>query len=299
MSNTPPAHRSSIDSPRRSSDGASVVPRLFVLVPFWNCEDLLERCLESLSTQTHPATVVLIDDASAAPAHELARAWCGRAEGRVLVSRSDNGGLAAARHDGLRWVLEQAGSERDIVVLLDGDDELAHPQALSTIAAIYAADPRIEMTFGGHRRASGKSLFRRRYRAWQLELRLASAAPWRARPPHTFRVGRLRRVWPQIRWRWPDGSWMRSGADVLLILPMLATLRWHELAQLEEVLYVENDMRPDGASLVRSLRACGLQLCAEGYIRRSLIWVSIVLPRVLMRATRRQVSSFVRLSHAP
>jgi glycosyltransferase involved in cell wall biosynthesis len=287
-----PAERPSIDSTPRSSDGASVVPCLFVLVPFWNGEDLLERCLESLSTQTYPGTVVLIDDASAAPARELARAWCERAEGRVLVSRTHNGGPAAARHDGLRWILEHAGSERDVIVLLDGEDELAHPQALATIAAIYAADPRIEMTLGGHRRASGKSTFRRRYRAWHLQLHLARAAAWRARPPHTFRVGRLRRVWPEIRWRWPNGSWIRSAADVLLVLPMLATLRWHELAQLEEVLYVESDLCPDGTAVERSLRACLVQLCAEGYVRRSLTWFAVVLPRLLLSATRRQVTSF-------
>jgi glycosyltransferase involved in cell wall biosynthesis len=270
-----------------------VVPRLFVVVPFWNCEDLLQRCLDSLGSQTHPATVVLIDDASAAPARELARAWCERAEGRVYLSRSENGGPAAARHDALRWVLEHAGSERDVVVLLDGDDELAHAQSLSTIAAVYAADPRIELTLGGHRRSSGKSIYRRRYRAWHFGLRLARAAPWRARPPRTFRIGRLRQVWPQIRWRWPNGSWIRSGTDVLLILPMLATLRWHELVQLEEVLYVYNDVRPDGSTIESSLQGRWMQLCAEAYVRRSLAWGVVTLPRLALIAARQRVVRLV------
>jgi glycosyltransferase involved in cell wall biosynthesis len=269
------------------------VPRLFVVVPFWNCEDLLRRCLDSLGAQTYPATVVLIDDASAAPARELARAWCQRGEGRVYLSRSENGGPAAARHDGLRWVLEHAGSERDVVILLDGDDELAHPQALSTIAAVYAADPRIELTLGGHRRSSGKAIYRRRYRAWHFELRLARAVPWRARHPRTFRVGRLRRVWPQIRWRWPNGSWIRSGTDVLLILPMLATLRWHELVQLEEILYVYNDVRPDGTSMERSRKGRWMQLCAEAYVRRSIAWGMVTLPRQALIAARQRVSRLV------
>jgi glycosyltransferase involved in cell wall biosynthesis len=269
------------------------VPRLFVVVPFWNCEDLLERCLASLGAQTHPATVVLIDDASAAPARELARSWCERAEGRVYLVRSENGGPAAARHDGLRWVLEHAGSERDVVVLLDGDDELAHAQALSTIAAVYAADPRIELTLGGHRRSSGKSIYRRRYRAWHFELRLARAAPWRARHPRTFRVGRLRRVWSQIHWRWPNGSWIRSGTDVLLILPMLATLRWHELVQLEEVLYIYNDVRPDGSTIESSPKGRWMQLCAEAYVRRSLAWGLVTLPRLALIEARQRVSRLI------
>jgi glycosyltransferase involved in cell wall biosynthesis len=270
-----------------------VVPRLFVVVPFWNCEDLLQRCLDSLGTQTHPATVVLIDDASAAPARELARTWCERASGRVCLSRSDNGGPAAARRDGLRWVLDHADSERDVVVLLDGDDELAHPQALSTIAAVYGADPRIELTLGGHRRASGKAIYRRRYQAWQFELGLARAVSWRARHPRTFRVGRLRQVWPQIHWRWPNGSWIRSGTDVLLILPMLATLRWHELVQLEEVLYVYNDVRPDGTTIESTLQGRWMQLCAEAYVRRSLAWGVVTLPRVMLIAASQRFARWV------
>jgi glycosyltransferase involved in cell wall biosynthesis len=268
------------------------VPRLFVVVPFWNCEDLLRRCLDSLDTQTHPATVVLIDDASAAPARDVARAWCARGEGRVYLARDENGGPAAARHDGLRWVLEHAGNERDVVVLLDGDDELAHAQALSTIAAVYAADPRIELTLGGHRRASGKPIYRRRYEAWHFELHLARSAPWRGRHPRTFRVGRLRQVWPEIRWRWPNGNWIRSSTDVLLLLPMLASLRWHELAQLEEVLYVYNDVRPDGTTIESSARGRWLQLCAEAYVRRSLTWGFVTLPRLALIRVRQRVAQW-------
>lgn len=270
------------------------MPRLFVVVPFWNCEDLLRRCLVSLDAQTQPAAVVLIDDASDAPASALARRWCEGRSGSFYLRRAGNDGPAAARHDGLQWVLEQAGSDEDIVILLDGDDELAHGQALSTIAAVYEADPRVRLTLGGHRRASGKSIYRRRYQPWHFHLGMARAAPWRARHPRTFRVGLLRRVWGEIRWRWPNGSWIRSGTDVLLILPMLSTLRWHELVQLEEVLYVYNDLRPDGSTIESSAKGRWLQLCAEAYVRRSLAWGLVTLPRMVMIAAQKRLSQAMR-----
>jgi glycosyltransferase involved in cell wall biosynthesis len=266
------------------------VPSLFVVVPFWNCEDLLRRCLASLEAQTHGATIVLIDDASDAPAHDVAQGFCNRARGRVCLSRAENGGPAAARHDGLRWVLEHSASDDDVVVLLDGDDELAHAQALATIAAVYAADPRVRLTLGGHRRTSGRSVYRRRYERWHFALRLVRAAPWRARPPRTFRVGLLRQAWPGVRWRWPNGSWVRSGTDVLLVLPMLALLRWHELVQLEEVLYVYNDVRPDGTTIESSAQGRWRQLCAEAYVRRSLSWGLVTLPRRLLMAAGGRVA---------
>lgn len=265
------------------------MPRLFVVVPFWNCEGLLQRCFESLEQQSHAATVVLVDDASDAPARDLARAWSERAEGRVLLVRPENAGPAAARHAGLSWVLEHAQSDADVVVLLDGDDALAHDRVLATLAAVYENDGRVAMTLGGHRRASGKPIYRRRYRRFHLSLGLVRAAPWRARQPRSFRVGLLRSVWSELRWRWPNGAWLRSGTDVLLILPMLDRLRWSELVQLEEVLYVYNDVRPDGSTIESSAKGRWLQLCAEAYVRRSLGWMLVTLPRVVLIAAKQQL----------
>lgn len=268
-----------------------------MVVPFWNCEALLRRCLGSLEGQTHAATIVLVDDGSDAPARDVARAFCERGSHRTYLSRSENGGPAAARHDGLRWVLEHSTSDDDIVVLLDGDDELAHSQALATVAAVYAADPRVRMTLGGHRRTSGKPIYRRRYERWHFDLRLVRAAPWRARPPRTFRVGLLRQAWPELRWRWPNGSWVRSGTDVLLVLPMLARLRWHELVQLEEILYLYNDARPDGTTIESTAKGRWRQLCAEAYVRRSVTWGLVALPRRVLMAAATRVARRAGASH--
>jgi hypothetical protein len=194
-------------------------------------------------------------------------------------------------------VLDHSTSDDDVVVLLDGDDELAHAQALATVAAVYAADPRVRLTLGGHRRASGKPIYRRRYERWHFDLRLVRAAPWRARHPRTFRVGLLRQAWPTLPWRWPNGSWLRSGTDVLLMLPMLALLQWHELVQLEEVLYVYNDVRPDGATIESSARGRWRQLCAEAYVRRSLAWGLVTLPRRMLVAARGRLLRRTRAGH--
>jgi glycosyltransferase involved in cell wall biosynthesis len=275
------------------------VPRLYVVIPFWNCEALLERCLRSLEAQNAAAIAVLIDDASDPPARDLARRWCEQRDGRIYVALTKNEGPAAARHTGLRWVLEHAASEQDVIVLLDGDDELAHAQVLDTVSALYASDPRLKMSLGGHRRASGKAVYRRRYRRWHFALHMTQAVPWRGRHPRTFRVGLLRQVWPSIRWRWPDGNWIRTGTDVLLILPMLRAMRWHELSQPEEILYVYNDVRPDGTTLESSLRSRGLQIWTEAYVRRSLTWSFLALPRLALSAAHGRVNRLFRGRQEP
>jgi glycosyltransferase involved in cell wall biosynthesis len=265
------------------------VPHPFVVVPFYNCENLLGRCLASLERQSVPATVVLIDDASAAPARDLARRWCEAGSERVYLSRERNDGPAAARHDGLSWVLERAPNETDVVVLLDGDDELAHERALETVLAVYERDRAIRMTLGGQRRQSGKAVYRRRYQRWHFDYGLTRATPWRAANPRSFQVGLLRKAWPSIRWRWPNGAWIRSGTDVLLLLPMLGELRWQELAQLEDILYVYNDVRPDGSTIESSARGRLWQLCTEAYVRRSLAWSLMALPRLAASAAHRRL----------
>jgi glycosyltransferase involved in cell wall biosynthesis len=265
------------------------VPRPFVVVPYYNCEDLLARCLRSLERQNVSATVVLVDDASAAPARELGRTWCEAGAERVYLSREHNQGPAAARHDGLRWVLEHASSDSDVVVLLDGDDELANEHALETILSAYARAPAVRMTLGGHRRQSGQPVYRRRYQRWQLDYGLTASAPWRARHPRTFQVGLLRQAWPSIRWCWPNGAWIRSGTDVLLLLPMLGLLRWPELAQLEDILYIYNDVRPDGTTIEGSPRGRLRQLGTEAFVRRSVAWSLLVLPRLAVSAAHRRL----------
>lgn len=47
-------------------------PTVLALVPYWQCEPWLSRCLTSLCQQTHPLThIVVIDDASAQPPLEI------------------------------------------------------------------------------------------------------------------------------------------------------------------------------------------------------------------------------------
>lgn len=272
------------------------MPRPFVVVPFFNGEELLAGCLGSLERQTVPASVVLVDDGSAAPARERAQAWCAAGPERFYLARPRNDGPAAARHDGLRWLLDRAPVDTDVVVLLDGDDELANERVLETVLEAYARDPAVRMTLGGHRRTSGKPIYRRRYQRWQLDYGLVRMAPWRARHPRTFQVGLLREAWSSIRWRWPNGAWIRSGTDVLLMLPMLDKLHGHELVQLEDILYVYNDVRPDGSNIEASTSGRLWQLCAEAYVRRSVAWSLLALPRLALSAARRRLQGPARHS---
>jgi hypothetical protein len=87
-----------------------------VIVPVYNAEQYLERCVSSVLTQTHQdLELVLVDDGSTDSSPELCARFAGR-DTRVRVLTRSNGGLSAARNSGL----DVATGE--YVQFLDADD---------------------------------------------------------------------------------------------------------------------------------------------------------------------------------
>lgn len=81
-----------------------------IVVPVFNVQDELDRCVKSLLGQTHHnIEVILVDDGSTDACPELCDAY-GETDPRVNVIHKVNGGLSSARNAGLRkasgeWVL--------------------------------------------------------------------------------------------------------------------------------------------------------------------------------------------------
>ena len=72
-----------------------------VIVPIYNVEAYLPKCLESLAAQTFPdVEFILIDDGSTDRSAEIAAAYAG-ADDRFLVHRIANHGLSVARNLGI------------------------------------------------------------------------------------------------------------------------------------------------------------------------------------------------------
>ncbi len=87
-----------------------------VIVPIYNVEAYLPKCLDSLVAQTFPdVEFILIDDGSTDRSAEFAAAYAG-ADDRFLVHRTANHGLSAARNLGI----EKARG--DWLMFVDPDD---------------------------------------------------------------------------------------------------------------------------------------------------------------------------------
>jgi CDP-glycerol glycerophosphotransferase len=93
-------------------------PRISVVVAFFNNEDDLGDCLDSIAAQTHPdLEVIMVDDASTDHSAEIARAKAA-ADPRFTLLQPEHGGPGGARNRGV----ERARGE--YLAFVDGDDVL-------------------------------------------------------------------------------------------------------------------------------------------------------------------------------
>jgi len=107
-------------------------PRFSLVVPAFNVERYVERCLRSLVHQTLPAAEILVyDDGSTDGTAAIAERFAAK-HPNVRLTRQSNTGQGAIRNRGIR---EASG---DYLVFVDSDDELDR-RALERIAARIGA----------------------------------------------------------------------------------------------------------------------------------------------------------------
>ena len=91
-------------------------PKISIIVPVYNVEQYLERCVESLISQTYKnIEIILVDDGSKDNSGKLCDELAKR-DPRILAYHKENGGLSDARNYGI----DKATS--DYVGFVDSDD---------------------------------------------------------------------------------------------------------------------------------------------------------------------------------
>jgi CDP-glycerol glycerophosphotransferase (TagB/SpsB family)/glycosyltransferase involved in cell wall biosynthesis len=94
------------------------VPRISVVVPFYNNVDQLGDCLDSIAAQTYSDLgVVMVDDGSTDGSTEVAAEYAARDE-RFTLMRVPNGGPGSARNNGV------AAATGEYLAFVDADDLL-------------------------------------------------------------------------------------------------------------------------------------------------------------------------------
>jgi len=99
------------------------MPKVSVIVPVYNTEKFLQRCLESILSQTlRDWQAVCIDDGSTDGSPAILDEYAKR-DSRFVVKHIPNGGVSEARNTAMQY------AEGEFCCFVDSDDFL-HPQAL-------------------------------------------------------------------------------------------------------------------------------------------------------------------------
>ncbi len=93
-----------------------MAPKISILVPVYNTEPYLKRCLDSLQGQTLPEIeIVLIDDGSTDGSGAICDAYAA-SDPRFVVIHQENAGISSARNCGLEL------AKAEYIMLADSDD---------------------------------------------------------------------------------------------------------------------------------------------------------------------------------
>ncbi len=106
------------------------MPKVSVIVPVYNTEEYLNRCIDSILAQTFTDfELLLVDDGSTDRSGSICEEYSEKSS-RIRVFHQENKGQAAARNSALDWVF--ANSKSEYISFIDSDDWV-HPRFLELL----------------------------------------------------------------------------------------------------------------------------------------------------------------------
>lgn len=122
-------------------------PLVSIIVPVYNVSDYIERCLESIISQTYKQIeCIIVDDASPDDSIAKCERFISKYDGPIkfrIVHHEVNRGLSAARNTGT------AASNGDYLYYLDSDDDISS-SCIERLASFVIEDNSVEMVQGNY-----------------------------------------------------------------------------------------------------------------------------------------------------
>ena len=128
-------------------------PLVSVIVPVYNVQDYLPRCIDSILTQSYQnLEIILVDDGSKDQSGAICDAYAGR-ESRIRVIHKKNGGLSSARNAGIE------AARGDYLAFVDSDDWIEQDAYACLLAALQKYDAKLAC--GGRYDVDGATLHKK------------------------------------------------------------------------------------------------------------------------------------------
>ena len=218
----------------------------YFLVRSWNAWPYLQRCLESILTQSvSNYTILFVDDCSDYPKSQL-QTIKSLLKGHTAIFNQEQ---KFSVRNGYELIHDYIDDDEAIVVNVDGDDWLASPDVLKIVGDTYQND-RCLLTYGNCYYHQPGSRFHNQVATnihpnanTRYPLEVEREARYRMshfRPLHlrTWKAGLYKKI-KKTSFLRPNGEWMRCCEDQAMFFPMLEMANG-AYSVIQQPLYVYN-----------------------------------------------------------
>lgn len=104
--------------------------KMSVIIPVYNCEAYIKKCVKSLLKQTMPLKdfqIIFVNDGSVDGSGEICRKYASKYSDNIVYFEKENGGVSTARNEGLEL------AQGKYILFLDSDDSISN----NTIQDVY------------------------------------------------------------------------------------------------------------------------------------------------------------------
>ena len=130
------------------------MPKISVIIPVYNVEKYLRRCLDSLLAQTFSDwNAICVNDGSTDKSGEILSEYAARDSRFVVITNTGRAGPSVARNMGM------AAATGDYILFVDGDDFI-HPQTMEITYFLVMRDGTDIVSFTYNRNYRPKLMLR-------------------------------------------------------------------------------------------------------------------------------------------
>jgi glycosyltransferase involved in cell wall biosynthesis len=223
-----------------SSGGTGMKP-MVIVIPSYNNRQWYEQNLASVCAQTYGNfRAIYVDDGSSDQTGALVEQLLADHAVRQRIQLIRNPVRIGALENLYRHI--HTCDDQEIVILLDGDDWLAHPRVLQTLNAVYS-DPHCWMTYGQYTSwPASAPAYSRPIPAQITEANTFREYDWCASHLRSFYVWLFKRINREDLIS-PWGTFYPMAWDQALMFPMLE-MAGHRAKFIPDVLYTYNTANP-------------------------------------------------------
>jgi len=234
--------------------------KFVIVIPSYNNSKWYERNLSSVLSQNYSNySIVYTDDCSPDGTGKLVKEYLEKHSLTDKVKLILNETRKGAMHN--LYDMIHACDDNDIILTVDGDDWLAHPDVLNKLNEVYSNND-IFMTYGSYQGSDGHKGCCRPYERIIIDTSGFRKAQWRASHLRTFYAGLFKKIKKEDFYD-PEGKFLDMSWDLGFMIPCLE-MSGDRHRFIPEFLYIYNIDNPISDFRVNQKR----QGMLDGFIRR-------------------------------